>query len=75
MFVHEFVDGNKPTMVLVHGVLTPWQVWTPQINSFRAHYNIYVIALNAHTEEAASEFISVLAEAEEIIEYFEKNSI
>lgn len=75
MLVHEFVDGNKPVMVLVHGVLTPWQVWTPQIDSFRAHYNIYAIALNAHTEETASEFISVLAEAEEIIEYFEKNSI
>lgn len=75
MLVHEFVDGNKPAMVLVHGVLTPWQIWTPHIDSFRVHYNIYAIALNAHTEETASEFISVLAEAEEIIAYFENSGI
>ena len=75
MIVHEFVDGNKPIMVLVHGVLTPWQIWPPQIDSFRAHYNIYAIALNAHTEETASEFVSVSTEAEQIIDYFEKNGI
>lgn len=75
MLVHKFVDGNKPTMVLVHGVLTPWQIWTPQIDSFRPHYNIYAIALNAHTEETASEFISISAEAEEIIAYFENSGI
>lgn len=75
MMVHEFVDGNKPVMVLVHGVLTPWQIWMPQIDSFRAHYNIYAIALNAHTEETASEFTSVSAEAEEIIAYFENSGI
>ena len=75
MVVHEFVDGNKPIMVLVHGVLTPWQVWTPQITSFREHYNIYTIALNAHTEDTATEFVSVLAEAEEIVQYFRAKSI
>ncbi len=75
MLVHEFIDGNKPIMVFVHGVLTPWQVWTPQIDSFRESYNIYAIALNAHTEEIASEFVSVLAESEEIVEYFKAKNI
>lgn len=75
MLVHEFVDENKPIMVFVHGVLTPWQVWTPQIASFSEYYNIYVIALNAHTEEMASEFVSVLAEAEEIVQYFMAKNI
>jgi len=75
MMVHEFLEGRKPVMVLLHGVLTPWQVWMPQIEAFRAEYNIYAIALNAHTEESASEFVSVLAEAEEILAYFEKNRI
>lgn len=75
MLVHEFVDGHKPIMVLVHGVLTPWQVWTPQIDSFREHYNIYAIALSAHTEESESEFVSVLSEAQEIVQYFKKNCI
>lgn len=75
MVVHEFVDGNKPIMVLVHGVLTPWQVWIPQINSFRERYNIYAVALNAHTEDTASEFVSVQAEAEEIVQYCRAKSI
>ena len=75
MLVHEFVDGNKPIMVLVHGFLTPWQVWTPQIDYFREHYNIYAIALNAHTEEQASEFVSVSAEAQQIVGYFLAKSI
>lgn len=75
MLVHEFIDGNKPIMVLIHGVLTPWQVWMPQVDSFKAHYNIYVIALSAHTEDNASEFVSVLAETEEIIQFFERNRI
>ncbi len=75
MLVHKFVDGNKPVMVLVHGVLTPWQVWAPQIDSFKAEYNIFVIALNAHTEEAASEFSSIFDETKEIIQYFENNDI
>lgn len=74
MLVHEFVQGNKPVMVLIHGVLTPWQVWTPQITAFREKYNVYAIALNAHTEENTSEFTTVQAEAKEVVQYFkEKN--
>ena len=75
MQVHEFIDGNKPVMVLVHGALTPWQVYTPQINAFKGHYNIYAMALNAHTEDEASEFVSVSAEAEEIVRYFKAKNI
>ncbi|MBQ3544012.1 MAG: alpha/beta hydrolase [Lachnospiraceae bacterium] len=75
MFIHEFVNGSKPVMVLIHGVLTPWQIWTPQIEAFKEKYNIYVVALNAHTKECASEFISVDAEADEIIEYFKSKNI
>ena len=75
MVVHEFIDGNKPIMVLVHGVLTPWQVWTPQINAFKRRYNVYVVALNAHTEDRASEFISVVDEANKIIKHFQEKNI
>ena len=62
MLFHEFTNGDKPVMVLVHGMLTPWQVWMPQIRAFQDRYNIYAVALNAHTEEETSEFISVKAE-------------
>lgn len=75
MLVHEFIDGNKPVMVLIHGVLTPWQIWTPQIEAFRRKYNIYAVALNGHTEEEASEFVSVKAEAESVIEYLMSKEI
>lgn len=68
MLIHEFVDGNKPIIILIHGALMPWQIWMPQIMAFKQKYNIYTIALNAHTEEAASEFVSVPAEAEEIMD-------
>lgn len=75
MVVHAFEDGNKPAMVLIHGVLTPWQVWTPQIEVFKEHYNIYSVALNAHTENSESEFVSVSDEAEEITEYLLERKI
>lgn len=75
MLVHEFVEGNKPVMVLVHGVLTPWQIWMPQIEAFKEQYNIYAIALDAHTEEYASEFVSIEEEVEKIEQYFEDKNI
>lgn len=75
MLVHEFIKGNKPIMVLIHGILTPWQIWMPQITVFKEEYNVYAIALNAHTEENASEFISVSSEAEEITRYFLSQNI
>lgn len=70
MQIHQFVDGKKPIMVLIHGILTPWQIWMPQITAFKERYDVYAVALNAHTEEDASEFVSVSSEAEEIIQYF-----
>lgn len=70
MKIHTFIDGCKPVMVLIHGVLTPWQIWTYQIEQFSKDYNVYAVALDAHTQQEASEFISVSAEAEAIAEYF-----
>ena len=67
MIIHEFINNKKPVMVLIHGVLTPWQIWKPQIEFFKNSYTVYVVSLNAHNEEKASEFISVKAEAEQIV--------
>ena len=75
MIVHTFADGKKPVMVLIHGVLTPWQIWLPQINAFKDRYDIYAIALSAHTAEQASEYISVSSECDEIICYFDQHGI
>lgn len=68
MKLHEFGIAGKPVMVLIHGVLTPWQIWEPQITAFQNDYHIFVIALSAHTEEEASEFISLEAEVAEILQ-------
>lgn len=67
MKLHEFGNVNAPTMVLIHGVLTPWQIWEAQIRAFEKDYHIFVVALSAHTEEEASEFISLEAEVSDII--------
>lgn len=75
MRVHEFVNGNKPVMVFIHGVLCPWKIWTPQIEAFKDEYNIYAIALNAHTEDVASEFTTFDDQVEEIVQYFLKSGI
>ena len=75
MLIHKFCTGNKPIMVLIHGFLTPWQIWTPHISAFKNDYDIFVIALNAHTEENASEFISVSEEAKSIVRYLKENNI
>ena len=56
-------------MILLHGMLTPWQIWEPQIKAFSADYRIIVPALSAHTEEKPTEFVSQEAEAAEIEAY------
>ena len=75
MKVHTFIEGDKPIMVLIHGMLTPWQIWMPQITAFRDRYNIYAIALSAHTEDEASKFVSSAAEVDEIVRYFQQQNI
>lgn len=62
-------------MVLIHGFLTPWQIWMPHIEILKDKYNIFAIALNAHTEASASEFVSISHEAEEIAQYFNDNNM
>ncbi len=75
MQVHTFIEGDKPIMVLIHGMLTPWQIWMPQIMAFKDKYNIYAIALSAHMEDEASEFVSTVAEIDEIVQYFQHQNI
>lgn len=46
-----------------------------RLQHLKDKYNIYAIALSAHTEESVSEFISADIEVEEIIQYFQKQNI
>lgn len=69
MRFHEFGDKNDKIIILIHGVLTPWQIWQEQIDFFKEKYFVIVPALDAHVEEEASEYISVEQEAKCIEEY------
>ena len=73
MIFHTFGDKKNKTMLLIHGVLTPWQIWQDVINAFCKDYFVIVPALDAHVEELKSDFISVENEAEKIISYIEEN--
>lgn len=69
MRFHTFGDGNKKIMVLIHGVLTPWQIWQEHAKYYEKDYLVVVPALDGHVEEEASEYISVEDEANKIIDY------
>ena len=67
------MTGKNKIMILIHGVLTPWQIWKPQIDYFKDNYHVVVPALDAHIENEKSEFVSIEKEAEMIEEYVNNN--
>lgn len=69
MLFHTFGDKNDKSIILIHGLLTPWQIWEKQISVLKEKYYIIVPALDGHIEEHASEYISVENEAEQIEKY------
>ena len=69
MEFHTFGNKNNKSVILIHGVLTPWQIWEKQINFLKEKFYIVVPALDGHIEEHASEYISVDDEAEKIEKY------
>lgn len=72
MFFHTFGDKSNGAVVLIHGVLTPWQIWERQIEFFKEKYFVVVPALDGHIEDQASEYLSVDDEAEKIENYINK---
>lgn len=75
MKFHTFGDVRNKTVVLIHGVLTPWQIWQKQIDYFSQKYYVIVPALDGHIEEEESEYISVKDEANKIAEYLQGQDI
>lgn len=69
MRFHTSGDAQAPVVVLIHGVLTPWQVWQHQIAAFQTKYHVIAVALDAHTEEETSKFHTIEQEAMEIADY------
>lgn len=75
MEFHTFGDSSAPVMVLIHGMMTPWQVWTDMIKAFEQRYYVIVPELDAHTEDKVSSFDSVEDEAVKIAEYLLDNDL
>lgn len=75
MKMHLYGSSEKPKMLLIHGILTPWQIWEPQVQYFKDRYQVYVVELDGHTQDKASRFVSVEAEAEKIEKYCEDREI
>lgn len=69
MKFHTFGSKNNKTIVLIHGVLTPWQIWEEQIAALKEQFYVVVPALDGHIEDNSSEYISVENEAEQIESY------
>ena len=73
MVFHTLGDSSKKSIVFVHGMLTPWQIWEKSAEVFSKNYYVIIPELDAHTEEEKSTFISVEKEAEKIKEYLLEN--
>lgn len=72
MKFHTFGNKENRTVILIHGVLTPWQIWERQIDHWKDKFFIVVPALDGHIEEYASEYVSVDDEAEKIEKYIDE---
>ena len=73
MNIHTFGDKNNKAVVLIHGVLTPWQMWQEAIDYFRKNFYVVVPELDAHTQNEVSRYKSVEDEAAQIGKYIKDN--
>ena len=75
MRFHTFGQPSSPVILLIHGMLTPWQIWGPQIAHFCRDHYVIAAALDAHTEEEPSEFRSIEEEADTIAAYLRSQKL
>lgn len=73
MQIHTFGDKNNKVVMLIHGMLTPWQMWQDAIAYFEKDYYVVVPELDAHTQHEVSHYKSVEDEADKIKEYIKEN--
>lgn len=73
MKFYTFGSRDKEMVVLIHGMLTPWQIWQTQIDNFKERYFVIVPALDGHIEDEKTEFVSIRDEAEKIARYIREN--
>ena len=50
MRFHTFGNESGKTIVLIHGMLNPWQIWQDVSEEFSEEYYIVTPELDAHTQ-------------------------
>ena len=63
MIFHTFGNAESKAIMLVHGMLTPCQIWEDAVAALSKEYYVIVPELDAHTEDMPSRFTSVEKEA------------
>ena len=72
MVFHAYGNKENKAVVLIHGMLTPYQIWNRVAQEFAGSNYVIVPELDAHTEDETSAFISVEDEARKIADYITK---
>ena len=72
MIFHTYGKKENKAVVLIHGMITPWQIWNTAIKKFKRDYYVIVPELDAHTELNPTMFHSVEEEADKIRDYLKE---
>ncbi|MBQ8001621.1 MAG: alpha/beta hydrolase [Ruminococcus sp.] len=66
--------GN-PVILMIHGVMTPYEIMLPITEHFTDKYRVIIPALDGHTKREPSTFISIENEAKKIENYLKEKDI
>ena len=72
MMFHTYGDKNNKAVVLLHGMLTPYQIWNRAAKVYESSHYVIVPELDGHTEDEMSTSISVEDEVRKLEEYIQK---
>ncbi len=67
-----FGNRDNPRIILIHGALTPWQIFLEHAEILSRKYCVIVPALDGH-DGTDEEFISIAQQAEKIESYYAEN--
>ena len=75
MNFYTFGSESAPVMLLIHGVICPWQIWDDVAAHYQNDYRVIVVELDGHTQDAPTEFVSVAQEARRIEDWLLENGL
>ena len=75
MNFYTFGSESAPKMLLIHGVICPWQIWDDVAAHYQNDYRVIVVELDGHTQDAPTEFVSVGQEAQRIEDWLLENGM